>query len=267
MKPCHQVAPGSKVSLKDYDPDNTGIYRGEDEANQRLKELQEELADLQGLLYADNRFALLIILQGIDASGKDSTIRHVMSGVSPLGCQVTAFKAPSEEERDHDYLWRIHRAMPRRGEISIFNRSHYEDVLIVRVHELVPRRVWKKRYRQINRFERNLVQNDIVILKFFLHISKDEQKRRFEERLRNPKKYWKFSLQDIEERKSWDDYMQAYETALSKCSTEWAPWTIVPANCKWYRNLVVAETVVERLKTLDMRYPAARIDPLKVAID
>jgi PPK2 family polyphosphate:nucleotide phosphotransferase len=267
VKRSYLVAPGSKVSLRDHDPNDTGAYRSAQEAEERLNELREELGILQNLLYADHRYALLVVLQGIDASGKDGTIRHVMSGLTPLGCQVTGFKVPTAEELDHDFLWRIHRAMPRRGEIGIFNRSHYEDVLVVRVHELVPKEVWKSRYKQINHFERMLAQNGTVVVKFFLHISKEEQKKRFEERLQNPKKYWKFSLQDVEERKHWDDYMEAYEAALSKCSTEGAPWTIVPANQKWYRNLVVAETLVQTLRGLDLKYPAATWDRSKVVIE
>ncbi|MFO0985474.1 MAG: polyphosphate kinase 2 family protein [Planctomycetota bacterium] len=237
------VKPGTRVSLAEWDPDDTADCPTEAHAEHRLAQLRAEMAELQGLLYADNRYALLVLLQGIDASGKDGTIRHVMSGLSPLGCHVTPFKQPSEEELDHDFLWRVHHVMPRRGEIAIFNRSHYEDVLIVRVHDLVPKKDWKRRYKHINLFERVLVENGTVILKFFLHISKDEQKRRFEERLANPKKYWKFAASDVAERKLWDDYMRAYEAALSKCSTPWARWTIVPANKKWVRNLVVAETI------------------------
>ncbi len=267
MGRAHTVTPGASVKLEDHDPADTRPYKQEKDALKRLDELRAELAELQGRLFADNRYALLIILQGMDGSGKDSTIRHVMAGVSPIGCHVTAFKVPTEEEREHDFLWRVHQAVPRRGEIAIFNRSHYEDVLIVRVHDLVPKRVWKRRYKQINHFERILVETGTVVVKFFLHISKEEQKQRFEERLRNPTKYWKFSLQDIEERKYWDDYMNAYEAALTNCSTKWAPWTIVPADKKWYRNLVVAETLVRELKRLDLKYPAATFDRSKVVIE
>jgi PPK2 family polyphosphate:nucleotide phosphotransferase len=263
----YTIVPGTKVSLGDFDPDGPEIDLGEEEAEQRLDELREELAELQGLLYADNRYALLIVLQGMDGSGKDSTIRHVMSSLTPLGCQATAFKAPNEEELDHDFLWRVHKAAPRRGEIGIFNRSHYEDVLVVRVHDLVPKKVWRQRYKQINRFERNLVECGTVTLKFFLHISKEEQRKRFEERLRNPEKYWKFSEQDVKERRLWDEYRRAYEVALSKCSTRWAPWTVVPANHKWRRNLVVAETIVKALRDLDLRYPPATFDRSQVNLD
>jgi PPK2 family polyphosphate:nucleotide phosphotransferase len=225
------------------------------------------LAELQGLLYAESRRSLLIILQGMDTSGKDGTIRHVMAGISPLGVQVKAFKVPTEEELAHDFLWRVHKAVPRHGMIGIFNRSHYEDVLVVRVHDLVPRKVWKDRYQQINQFEMMLVKNNVVILKFFLHISKDEQKLRLEERLKDPTRYWKFSLRDVEERGYWSAYRKAYEAVLSRCSTEWAPWHIVPANHKWYRNLVVAETIVKTLRGLDMKYPEASPDLANIKIE
>jgi PPK2 family polyphosphate:nucleotide phosphotransferase len=261
------IKPGSKVSLKQYDPDETGDFRTEEEVKGRLEELRKEMAKLQNVFYADRRWALLVILQGMDASGKDGTIRHVMSGLNPLGVRVVPFKVPSEEDLRHDFLWRVHQVVPGRGDIGIFNRSHYEDVLVVRVHELVPRKVWKGRYRQINHFERTLAENQTVILKFFLHISKDEQKKRLVERLKDPGHYWKFSQRDVEERRFWDDYVDAYEDALRKCSTEWAPWHIVPANHKWYRHLVVAETVVNSLRGLKLRYPEPPEDVAKIVID
>jgi PPK2 family polyphosphate:nucleotide phosphotransferase len=262
-----RIEPGTKVSLKDYDPNHTDDYRSPDEAEARLNEQLDQLIKLQNLLYADGKRALLVVLQGMDTSGKDGTIRHVMSGLSPLGVEVKPFKAPHEEELAHDFLWRVHKSVPRRGNIGIFNRSHYEDVLVARVHGLVPKKAWKSRYRQINQFERMLVENGTVILKFFLHISKDEQKRRLEERLTDPTRYWKFSLSDVEERRYWPAYRRAYEAALSRCSTEWAPWHVVPANHKWYRNLLVAETIVEALKSLDLKYPPPNIDLSKVKID
>jgi PPK2 family polyphosphate:nucleotide phosphotransferase len=261
------VKPGSKVSLKDYDPDDTDGYSSPDKAEGVLQEHIHELYKLQNLLYAENRRSLLIVLQGMDTSGKDGTIRKVMAGLSPLGVQVKAFKAPNEEELAHDFLWRVHRCVPRTGYIGIFNRSHYEDVLVVRVHDLVPRKVWKARYEQINHFERILVKNNVIILKFFLHISKAEQKNRLEARLKDPTRFWKFSLKDVEERRYWPAYRKAYEDALSRCSTKWAPWHIVPANNKWYRNLVVAQTIVETLRDLDMHYPPPSIDLSKVTID
>jgi PPK2 family polyphosphate:nucleotide phosphotransferase len=261
------VKPSSKVALKHIDPADSGPYQGPDDVEAPLAEQLKELAKLQNLLYAENRRSLLIILQGMDTSGKDGTIKHVMSGLSPLGVQVKAFKAPTEEELAHDFLWRVHQAVPRHGFIGIFNRSHYEDVLVVRVHDLVPRKVWRARYCQINDFEHMLVKNGVLILKFFLHISKAEQKRRLEERLSDPTRYWKFSLPDLEERGYWSAYRKAYEAALSECSTEHAPWHIVPADHKWYRNLVVAETIVQTLRDLDMKYPKPTMDLSKVKID
>jgi PPK2 family polyphosphate:nucleotide phosphotransferase len=261
------VKPGTRVNLKDFDPDDTGPYRSEEEARQTLQDHLDQLIKLQNLLYAENQRALLIILQGMDTSGKDGTIRQVMAGLTPLGVQVKAFKAPTEEELRHDFLWRVHKAVPEQGWFGIFNRSHYEDVLIVRVHDLVPHNVWKARYEQINDFEKMLVKNRVLILKFFLHISRAEQKRRLEQRLSDPTRYWKFSLRDVEERKYWHDYRKAYEVALSRCSTAWAPWCVVPANHKWYRNLVVAETIVHTLRDLRMAFPEPAIDLSKVVID
>ncbi len=261
------VKPGHRVSLKGIDPADTGPFHSAEEVEPQLGKLRDELNDLQYLLNAEARRALLVILQGMDTSGKDGTIRHVMSSLSPLGVQVTAFKAPSEEELAHDFLWRVHHQVPRYGNIGIFNRSHYEDVLIARVHELVPRKVWKARYEQINEFERLLVKNRIIILKFFLHISKDEQKKRLEDRIQDPHRFWKFSLKDVEERRYWSAYRKAYEAVLERCSTRWAPWHIVPADRKWYRNLVVAETIVQTLRDLDMRFPPPSLDLSKITID
>jgi PPK2 family polyphosphate:nucleotide phosphotransferase len=207
------------------------------------------------VLWAESKHALLIVLQALDAGGKDGAIRHVFRGVNPQGCQVTSFKVPTEEELDHDFLWRIHKATPRRGYIGIFNRSHYEDVLVVRVRNLAPESVWQQRYEQINQFEKLLAETGTTILKFFLYISKEEQRERFEARLQDPRKNWKFSMGDVEDRGYWGDYMRAYEDALSRCSTPWAPWHIIPANHKWYRNLVVSQIIVEALDKLDMHYP------------
>jgi PPK2 family polyphosphate:nucleotide phosphotransferase len=261
------IKPGTKVNLKDYDPDDTGEFRSEEEAEGPLQDYLDELDRLQRLLYAENKRALLIVLQGMDTSGKDGTVRNVMRGLTPLGVAVKAFKAPNEEELAHDFLWRVHRAVPPRGYIGLFNRSHYEDVLVVRVHDLVPRKVWKGRYEQINQFEKMLVKNDVVILKFFLHISKDEQRQRLEARLTDPTRYWKFSLKDVEGRRYWSAYRKAYEAALSRCNTRWAPWYVVPANHKWYRNYAVARVVVETLRDLHMQYPEPTIDLSKVTID
>ena len=257
------VKPGSKLKLKDRDPGDTfGIKRNE-KAHQKMI---GRLGELQHLLYADKRYALLIVLQALDAGGKDGTIRHVMSGVNPQGCDVTSFKAPSNLELTHDYLWRIHQAVPPLGNIGIFNRSHYEDVLIVRVHRLVPTEVWSKRFRQINEFERMLTQNGVTILKFFLHISKDEQKRRFEARMQDPSRNWKLSLPDFEERQHWSEYQEAYQEALRKCSTEWAPWYVIPADRKWLRNHVIAELIVQALDDMKLKYPAPSVDISKVVL-
>jgi PPK2 family polyphosphate:nucleotide phosphotransferase len=203
----------------------------------------------------------------MDTSGKDGTIRHVMAGMSPLGVQVKAFKVPNEEELAHDFLWRVHRAVPRKGYVGIFNRSHYEDVLVVRVHKLVPREAWAGRFEQINQLEKMLTANHVVILKFFLHIGKGEQKKRLEQRLHDPTRHWKFSLSDIEERRFWADYRKAYEAVLSRCSTPWAPWHVIPANHKWYRNLLVARVIAETMKGLHLKYPEPTIDLSKVVFE
>jgi PPK2 family polyphosphate:nucleotide phosphotransferase len=257
------VKPGSKLHLKDHDPGDTfGVRRNEAALQKRLDRLRE----LQQLLYADKRYALLIVLQALDAGGKDGTIRHVMSGVNPQGCKVTSFKVPSSEERLHDFLWRVHKAVPERGDIGIFNRSHYEDVLVVRVHRTVPKHDWSKRFAQINDFERELSENGVRILKFFLHIGKEEQKRRFQARLLDPARNWKLSLADFEERRYWDDYMKAYEDALHKCSTSRAPWYVIPANHKWFRNYAIAELIVQALEDMKLKYPPPMIDVSKIEV-
>jgi PPK2 family polyphosphate:nucleotide phosphotransferase len=261
------VKPGTPVSLKDCDPDDTGDYKSADAAESDLNKLKGDLDKLQYRLYAEGKRALLVVLQGMDTSGKDGTIRHVMSAVSPLSVHVKAFKQPTAEELAHDFLWRVHKEAPRHGYVGIFNRSHYEDVLVARVHKLVPRKVWKYRYQQINEFERLLARNSTVILKFFLHISKAEQKRRLEARLTDPTRHWKLSLPDIQERKYWSKYRKAYEEALTRCSTKWAPWHIIPANKKWYRDVLVAQTIVETLRGLDMKFPEPAIDVSKIVIE
>ncbi|HYL72985.1 MAG TPA: polyphosphate kinase 2 family protein [Bryobacteraceae bacterium] len=258
------VPPGSKVRLADRDPaDTLGHHRNHKAQEKTLDRLRE----LQHLLYADGRYSLLIVLQGRDAAGKDGTIRHVMSGVNPQGCEVTSFKQPSHEELAHDFLWRVHHAVPRRGDIGIFNRSHYEDVLIARVHRLVPKEVWAKRYRHINEFERMLYANGVTILKFFLHISKEEQKQRFLARMKDPARNWKLSLPDFEERKHWDDYTDAYQDALAKCSTAWAPWYIIPADHKWFRNHIIAKLIVSALESMKLKYPPPAVDISKVTLE
>ena len=268
MRYCEQfrAEPGKKVDLSDHDPGYRRDFDGRKDAKSALKKNVERLRELQYLLYAEDRRALLIVLQAMDAGGKDGTIRRVMGPINPQGCRVTSFKAPSDEELAHDYLWRIHKATPRRGYIGIFNRSHYEDVLVVRVHNLVPEDVWRQRYEQINHFEKLLADTGTTILKFFLYISKEEQKERFEARLSDPRKNWKFSMGDVEERGRWDDYVSAFEDALSRCSTPWAPWYVVPANRKWYRNLVVSEVIIDTLEKLDMRYPPPLADADKIVI-
>jgi PPK2 family polyphosphate:nucleotide phosphotransferase len=258
--------PGSKVRLKDYPPDFTGEYKREDRASSHIEKDLLDLQRMQDVLYADGRKALLIILQGIDASGKDGTIKHVFRGLNPQGVVVTSFKQPSAEEARHDFLWRIHQHVPPRGDIGVFNRSHYEDVLVVRVHDLVPKKVWKARYQQINDFEQMLTDNGVTICKFFLHISKEKQKEGFQDRLNLPDKRWKFSQADLVERQLWDDYVEAYEDMLTECNTDYAPWTIVPANHHWFRNLVVTDTIVRALKDMKLHYPEPEKDIEKTVI-
>jgi PPK2 family polyphosphate:nucleotide phosphotransferase len=245
---------GKLIKLKDFDPAYcSDLDKQTSKAN--LIALQEKLRGLQERLYAEGKQSLLIVLQAMDAGGKDGTIRRVFEGVNPQGVVVTSFKAPTSEELAHDFLWRIHQHTPAKGFIGIFNRSHYEDVLIVRVHELVERAVWEKRYDQINQFEKLLSENGTRILKFFLCISKEEQKERLQERLVQPDKQWKFSMGDLPVRERWDDYMTAYEDALNRCNTAYAPWHIIPANRKWYRNLAVTRTIIKTLEDMNPQYP------------
>jgi PPK2 family polyphosphate:nucleotide phosphotransferase len=254
------VPAGRRVKLADWDPEETLGHKKDAGTEEAIARSIARLDELQYLMYADHRHALLVVLQGMDAAGKDGTIRHVMSGLNPQGCRVTAFKAPSAEQAEHDFLWRVHQAVPPLGDIAIFNRSHYEDVLVARVRKLVPKDLWARRYEQINRFEQFLAESGVVVLKFFLHISRDEQRRRFEERLRDPTKQWKLSPADFDDRKYWEDYVDAYQDALARCSTPSAPWFIVPANKKWFRNLAVAHLLVEALKRLDMKFPKPSFD-------
>jgi PPK2 family polyphosphate:nucleotide phosphotransferase len=257
----YRVEPATKVDLSTSDPDDRGVFDGnKTEGKEYLKTLNRELEALQELLYAEHKHKLLVVLQGMDTAGKDGVIRHVFDGVNPQGVRVANFKQPTDRELDHDYLWRVHQHSPGKGQIVIFNRSHYEDVLVVRVHELVPRKTWSKRFAQINDFERMLVEEGATILKFFLHISEDEQKERLQARLDNPNKRWKFNPGDLEERKLWLKYLAAYEDVLGKTSTQWAPWYVVPSNRKWYRNLVIGKLLVETLKGLDMHYPQPEQD-------
>jgi PPK2 family polyphosphate:nucleotide phosphotransferase len=262
-----RIEPGAKVRLSKLNPDDTFGFHKDPRTRDTLQHNLRKLSELQALLYADRRKAVLIVLQAPDAGGKDGAIRHVMSGVNPQGCEVTSFKAPSTEELDHDFLWRVHKAVPRRGDIGIFNRSHYEDVLIARVHNLVPKSVWSERYAQINAFEKMLAENHVQILKFFLHISREEQRKRFNARIQDPKRNWKISAADFSERDYWSDYLDAYEDVLSKCSTEWAPWYIIPSNKKWFRNLAIAEIVVTALDNMKLRYPAPSVDLANLKLD
>lgn len=264
----YRVKQGQEVRLTNLNPDDQSAFDGNKEAAEiRLVELNKELEVLQELLFAEHKRKLLIVLQGMDTAGKDGVIRHVFDGVNPQGVRVASFKVPTAEELDHDYLWRVHKQTPGRGEIVIFNRSHYEDVLVVRVHQLVPEGVWQKRYQQINDFERMLAEEGTTILKFFLHIDLDEQKERLEARLHDPTKQWKFNMGDLAERKRWSEYTQAYEDVLNKTSTKWAPWYIVPANRKWYRNLVIATLLVETLRGFNMAYPQPKEDLSGVVVE
>jgi PPK2 family polyphosphate:nucleotide phosphotransferase len=271
MKPSEfakpfQVADGSHFRLKDFDPAETLGLKSKEHAQKKLEHGIARLAELQEKLYAQDRWAFLLILQAMDAAGKDSTIKHVMSGVNPQGCQVNAYKTPSAEELEHDFLWRTSRSLPERGKIGIFNRSYYEEVLVVRVHPellarekvpgpLVSEDIWQKRFEDINAFERYLSRNGIVVLKFFLHLSKKEQKKRFLERLDAPEKNWKFSVSDALERQHWEKYMRAYEDLIRNTSTKHAPWYVVPADHKWFTRLVVAEATINAMENLDLSFP------------
>ena len=259
------VEPGSKVRLGKVDPGDTSGFRGgKKEGEKAIDSLIGKLDPLQELLYAERRHRLLVVLQGMDSSGKDGTIRRVFEGVNPQGVRVAHFGKPSEEELAHDYLWRAHKQVPEKGEIVIFNRSHYESVLVERVHNLVPEKTWSKRYRQITDFERMLNEEGTTILKFYLHIDRKEQARRFQDRLDDPTKHWKFSYLDYSERAYWKDYTRAYEDALQRTSTEWAPWYVVPSDHAWFRDLVVSYTIVKSLEGLHMKYP--KLDSAKASL-
>jgi PPK2 family polyphosphate:nucleotide phosphotransferase len=260
------VPPGKVIRLKDYNPDYTGEFENKEQAESKLREDVLRLASYQDVLYAQNTYSLLIIFQAMDASGKDSTIKHVMSGVDPQGCQVFSFKAPSAEELDHDYLWRSTKSLPERGRIGIFNRSYYEEVLVVRVHpeilnsqqlppEAKTESIWQRRFEEINNFERFLTRNGIVVLKFFLNVSKEKQRSRFLKRINTPEKNWKFSLNDVKERSFWDDYMAAYEDMFNHTSTAEAPWYIIPADNKWFMRTAVADVIITKLASLNLSYP------------
>ena len=251
------LPPGQEFHLRKFDPRRVEGEWNKASAATQVRANVEVTRDLAYRLYAENHRALLIVLQGMDTAGKDGTIRKILTGINPQSCQVVSFKQPGQEELDHDFLWRIHLNAPRRGNIGIFNRSHYEDVLVVRVHNLVAESEWRTRYERINEFEELLVEGGTVLLKCFLHISKDEQRERLQARLENPAKRWKFSVGDIAERKYWDDYQRAYEDALTKCNTAHAPWHVIPSDRKWYRNLVVSQLFRETLEKMDPRIPPA----------
>jgi PPK2 family polyphosphate:nucleotide phosphotransferase len=254
------VKPGKKVKLADIDPGFSGEHEDKKSAAPEYEAALETIDGLQEKLYAEKKHALLIVLQGIDAAGKDGVCWHVITAMNPQGCSVASFKQPSTEELAHDFLWRVHQKTPGRGQVAVFNRSHYEDVLIVRVHNLVPKGVWSKRYDQINAFEHVLAENDTTILKFFLYISKEEQLERFKKRLDDPDRQWKISASDYAERDYWDDYVGAYEDMLSKCSTEQAPWFVIPSNKKWFRNLAVSKIIAETMEGLKIQPPTPSVD-------
>jgi PPK2 family polyphosphate:nucleotide phosphotransferase len=268
MKLKHRlvVEPGRKARLADWNPDATPGVKDKVAAEEALQKSTARLAELQYLLYAENKRAVLIVFQALDAGGKDGTIRHVMSSLNPQGTAVTSFKVPSPEEAAHDFLWRVHKAAPRKGEFAVFNRSHYEDVLVVRVHNLVPKSIWSKHYGHINAFEKLLADHHVKIFKFFLHISKEEQRERFEKRLDDSTRQWKLSPADFNERRYWDAYLEAYEDALTRCSTAWAPWYVIPANKKWFRNLAVSQILVECLEELKMEFPPPSMDLAQVRL-
>jgi PPK2 family polyphosphate:nucleotide phosphotransferase len=251
----YRVEPGEHFSLADQDPGDTDGMAGREEVEQEFDELQERIVDLQERLYAEEKRSLLVVLQGIDAAGKDGTVKHVLRGTNPAGVRVFSFKEPSNDELAHDFLWRYHHATPADGMIHVFNRSHYEDVLVVRVKDLAPEELWRSRFDSINDFERMLVREGTTIVKFLLHISKEEQLDKFRERLERQDKYWKWSPNDMKEREHWDEYQQAYEEAVTATSTPWASWYVIPANHRWFRNYVIARVLAGTLQAMDPRYP------------
>ena len=255
-----RVEPGSKVDLAKIDASFKDKHESREHALPEIEATNEKLHDLQYLMYAEGKRSLLICLQGRDAAGKDGTINHVLGAMNPQGCSVTGFKVPSKEEAAHDFLWRYHKATPARGHVAIFNRSHYEDVLVVRVHDLVPKKVWSRRYEHINNFEKLLADNGTHILKFYLHIDADEQLERFKTRLTDPARHWKISDGDYAERPFWGAYTAAFESALSRCSTQQAPWFVIPSNHKWFRNLAISRIVAETLESLGMKFPEPSVD-------
>jgi len=266
MKSPYLASPGKKIRLADLPSEDAGGFKGEESAAPVLVKHRERLAKLQEVLYAGQQKAVLIVLQGMDTAGKDGTIRHIFSGINPQGCEVTAFKVPTPLESRHDFLWRAHAAVPPRGMIGIFNRSHYEDVLSPRVHKVISRKTGRERLKQINRFEQSLFENNVVILKFFLHISRGEQTRRLQARLDDPEKHWKLSEGDFDERRFWPGYEEAYDDLLSGTSQKHAPWFVIPSDHKWYRNLAISKILVEALDTVKMSYPQPSFDTSKVKL-
>jgi PPK2 family polyphosphate:nucleotide phosphotransferase len=255
------VKPGSKIRLKHFDPGYHGKHESRKSALPEIQVNLQKMEQLQYRMYAENKHSLLIVLQGLDAAGKDGVVRHVLTGMNPLGCVAVNFKEPTKEELAHDFLWRVHPHVPAKGSVAIFNRSHYEDVLVARVHNLVPEKVWSKRYDQINDFERLIVtENNTTILKFFLHISKEEQLARFKKRLDDPTRQWKISDSDYKEREYWIDYTKAFEDVLTKTSTETAPWFIIPSNHKWFRDLAISQNIVRQMDDMDMQLPKPTVD-------
>jgi PPK2 family polyphosphate:nucleotide phosphotransferase len=265
---AYRVKPGNRIRLKEWDPNDQSAFDGDKQAGKQFRnELAARLAQFQEMIYAGNQHRLLVIMQGMDTSGKDGAISHVFRDVDPQGLKIANFKVPSAEELAHDYLWRIHRHTPGKGEIAIFNRSHYEDVLVVRVHSLVPKEIWSRRFDQINNFEKLLAEEGTTFLKFFLNIDQEEQKRRLQARLGDPTKIWKFRLGDLKERERWSEYVKAYEDVLSRTSTAWAPWFIVPANQKWYRDIVISTAILDALVKLGLKYPQPEEDLSAVVIE
>lgn len=263
------VKPGSKIDLSEIDSNEKSLFQGEDkgEFEPQFHKLQNELQELQKMLYAQNKHRILVVMQAMDTGGKDGCIKHVFSHIDPQGIHVCSFKKPSEEELSYDFLWRVHSKVPRRGQLVIFNRSHYEDIIAVRVKKIFPEEVWKRRQQHVIDFERMLAEEGTTIVKIFLHISKEEQKRRLEARLSNPVKHWKFNPEDLADRMRWDDFMTAYEDVMSLTSTQFAPWFVVPADRKWYRNLCVARIMLDTMKKLDMKLPAIAWDPRAMKIE
>lgn len=260
MPKTHLLEPGQPVLINQQPSAGRAYFPDKESAIQEFRNLRDELIELQRQLYAEDKHKLLIVFQAMDAGGKDGTIRRVFRGVNPQGVMVNSFKVPSKLELAHDFLWRVHKVVPQRGMIGVFNRSHYEDVLVVRVHSIVPESIWRPRYELINQFEKMLASTGTTILKFYLHISKDEQRERFQDRINEPEKNWKFSFEDLKKREMWDDYMLAYEDMLTYTSTNWAPWYLIPGDQKWYRNLAVTRVIVQALRNLDPHYPKPEKD-------